>query len=101
MASWPLGADRCAETLFASASPIFSQSLPSAKTNSMAEQKITAEQVVHVAKLGRLELSDEQRRKFAAQLERILEYVAKISQDDVSGVQTIANAYTTHYGVYE
>ncbi|HEX4793223.1 MAG TPA: Asp-tRNA(Asn)/Glu-tRNA(Gln) amidotransferase subunit GatC [Humisphaera sp.] len=62
----------------------------------MAEQKITAEQVVHVAKLGRLELSDEQRRKFAAQLESILEYVAKISQVDVSGVEPMAHALPLH-----
>ena len=62
----------------------------------MAEQKITAEQVVHVAKLSRLELSDEQRRKFAAQLESILEYVAKISQVDVSGVEPMAHALPLH-----
>ena len=62
----------------------------------MAEQKITAEQVVHVARLSRLELSDEQRRKFAAQLESILEYVAKISQVDVSGVEPMAHALPLH-----
>jgi len=62
----------------------------------MAEQKITPEQVIHVAKLGRLDLSDEQRRKFATQLENILEYVAKISQVDVSGVEPMAHALPLH-----
>ena len=62
----------------------------------MAEQKISLEQVRHVAKLSRLELSEEQTRKFAGQLESILEYVAKIGEVDVSGVEPMAHALPVH-----
>ena len=55
------------------------------------EQKISAEQVAHVAKLARLALSDEQQRKFTPQLESILEYVAKIDEVDVAGVEPMAH----------
>jgi aspartyl-tRNA(Asn)/glutamyl-tRNA(Gln) amidotransferase subunit C len=59
----------------------------------MSEQpRITLEQVRHVAKLARLQLDEQQLRKYAAQLESILEYVAKIQQVDVSGVEPMAHA---------
>ena len=62
----------------------------------MPEPKISLEQVRHVAKLSRLQLSQEQIQKFAGQLESILEYVAKISQVDVSGVEPMAHALPVH-----
>lgn len=57
----------------------------------MPEQKITLDQVRHVAKLARLDLSEAQAAKFAPQLESILEYVAKIDRIDVSGVEPMAH----------
>jgi aspartyl-tRNA(Asn)/glutamyl-tRNA(Gln) amidotransferase subunit C len=60
------------------------------------EQKINLEQVQHVAKLARLALDEQHLRKFTAQLETILEYVAKISQVDVSGVEPMAHALPLH-----
>jgi aspartyl-tRNA(Asn)/glutamyl-tRNA(Gln) amidotransferase subunit C len=59
----------------------------------MAEQhKLTIEDVKHVAKLARLALDDPRLAKFTPQLESILEYVAKIGEVDVSGVEPMAHA---------
>ena len=54
-------------------------------------QKISLDQVRHVAKLARLALDEEELRKLAPQLESILEYVAKIAEVDVSGVEPMAH----------
>src|SRR5437588_10484502 len=58
----------------------------------MAEHKLTTEDVKHVAKLARLALDEEQLARLTPQLESILEYVAKIGEVDVSGVQPMAHA---------
>lgn len=58
----------------------------------MAKPRISLEEVRHVAKLARLALSEEQMRRFTPQLESILEYVAKIGEVDVSGVEAMAHA---------
>jgi aspartyl-tRNA(Asn)/glutamyl-tRNA(Gln) amidotransferase subunit C len=57
-----------------------------------AEAKLTMDQVRHVAKLARLALSEEELQRLTPQLESILEYVAKISEVDVSGVEPMAHA---------
>ncbi len=44
-------------------------------------------QVLHVAKLARLELSDEEVEKMAAELSGILEHVDRISALDLEGVE--------------
>jgi len=58
----------------------------------MSEQKITLDQVKHVARLARLALSDEKLTRLAGQLENILEYVDKISEVDTAGVEPTAHA---------
>ena len=58
----------------------------------MAASKLTIEQVRHVAKLSRLALSQDQLARLAPQLESILQYVDKISEVDVSGVEPMAHA---------
>jgi aspartyl-tRNA(Asn)/glutamyl-tRNA(Gln) amidotransferase subunit C len=58
----------------------------------MAEQKITLDQVRHVAKLSRLALPAEKLERFTSQLESILEYVAKIGEVDTSGIEPMAHA---------
>jgi aspartyl-tRNA(Asn)/glutamyl-tRNA(Gln) amidotransferase subunit C len=60
------------------------------------EQKITTEQVRHVARLARLALQDDRLGKLTSQLEGILGYVAKLSQVDVSGVEPMAHALPLH-----
>ena len=47
---------------------------------------ITREEVLHVARLARLELSDAEVEEFAGQLSAILEAVSKVSELDLSGV---------------
>ena len=58
----------------------------------MPDQKITLDDVRHVAKLSRLALTDEQLQKFTTQLEPILKYIAKIAEVDVTGVEPMAHA---------
>lgn len=58
----------------------------------MSQAQISPEQVRHVARLARLALSDEQVARYARQLESILEYVAKIGQADLAGVEPMAHA---------
>jgi aspartyl-tRNA(Asn)/glutamyl-tRNA(Gln) amidotransferase subunit C len=58
----------------------------------MAHQKISAEDVRHVAKLARLALSDAEIERLAPQLESILEYVAMMDKLDVSNVEPMAHA---------
>ena len=49
--------------------------------------KIDREIVNQVARLARLDLSAEERTRFAAQLEHILEYCAKLEELDTTGVE--------------
>jgi aspartyl-tRNA(Asn)/glutamyl-tRNA(Gln) amidotransferase subunit C len=48
---------------------------------------ITREQVLHVARLARLELSEEEVARFQEQLSAILEAVGKVSELDLEGVE--------------
>ena len=60
---------------------------------------ITREEVLHVARLARLELNDDEVARFQAQLSAILEAVSKVSELDLSDVPPtshpleIANAW--------
>jgi aspartyl-tRNA(Asn)/glutamyl-tRNA(Gln) amidotransferase subunit C len=60
------------------------------------QKKIALEQVRHVAKLSRLALSEDQTRRFTPQLESILEYVAKLDEVDMSGVEPMTHALPLH-----
>jgi aspartyl-tRNA(Asn)/glutamyl-tRNA(Gln) amidotransferase subunit C len=60
------------------------------------QQKISLDQVRHVAKLSRLALSEDRTRRFATQLESILEYVAKLDEVDMSGVEPMTHALPLH-----
>jgi aspartyl-tRNA(Asn)/glutamyl-tRNA(Gln) amidotransferase subunit C len=62
----------------------------------MSQQKITLDEVRHVAQLSRLALDEAKLTKLAGQLETILDYVAQISKVDVSGVEPMAHAVPTH-----
>jgi len=52
---------------------------------------ITREEVLHVARLARLELSEEEVERFRGQLSAILEAVSKVSELDLSGVPPTAH----------
>ncbi len=55
------------------------------------EKKITEEQVKKVAKLARLDLTDEEVKEFTAQLESILQYMEKMNQLDTEKVEPLAH----------
>ena len=62
----------------------------------MSDHKITLAEVRHVAKLSRLALDEPRLEKFSAQLGSILQYIAKISEVDVTGVEPMAHALPIH-----
>jgi aspartyl-tRNA(Asn)/glutamyl-tRNA(Gln) amidotransferase subunit C len=49
-------------------------------------------QVRHVARLARLALSPEEEERFAAQLGHVLEYIERLNEVDVSGVEPLSFA---------
>jgi len=53
----------------------------------MSAMAISRDEVVHVARLARLELSDEELDRFDGQLDAILEAVGKVSELDLEGVE--------------
>lgn len=53
--------------------------------------RITREEVRRVAELARLEFSPDQEEEFRAQLDRILEYVAKLNEIDTSATPPLAH----------
>ena len=53
---------------------------------------ITIKDVEHVAKLARLALSQEEKEKFAPQLNSILEYVNELNEIDTTGVEPMAHS---------
>ena len=48
--------------------------------------------IAYVAHLARLELSDAEKTKLSAQLAGILDYVAKLNEVDVTGIEPTAHA---------
>jgi aspartyl-tRNA(Asn)/glutamyl-tRNA(Gln) amidotransferase subunit C len=56
--------------------------------------KITAEQVLHVAHLARLNIEPQALEKLARQVATILEYVDTLAQVDTQGVTPTAHAVT-------
>jgi aspartyl-tRNA(Asn)/glutamyl-tRNA(Gln) amidotransferase subunit C len=62
----------------------------------MADQQISLDDVRTVAKLARLALSESQMQSLTPQLGSILQYVAKVSEADTSGVEPMAHALPLH-----
>src|SRR5438045_6266607 len=52
---------------------------------------ISRKEVVHVARLARLELSEDELARFAEQLNAILEAVGKVAELDLEGVEPTAH----------
>src|SRR5687767_10011463 len=59
-------------------------------------EQLSADDVRKVARLARLELTDEQAQRYAGQLASILGYVAKIATADLEDVQPMAHAVPLH-----
>ena len=53
--------------------------------------RISRDDVVHVARLARLALTDEEVERFTGQLEAILEHAAQVSALDTDGVEPTAH----------
>jgi aspartyl-tRNA(Asn)/glutamyl-tRNA(Gln) amidotransferase subunit C len=53
---------------------------------------IDREQVLHVARLARLELSDDEVTKISSELSNILEHIEKIGELDLDGVPPTSHA---------
>lgn len=60
--------------------------------DTVAEKGTGPIDVRYVASLARLQLTEEEMRKFQTQLEHILEYIHAIRQVDVTGVEPTAHA---------
>ncbi len=56
----------------------------------MSTHKLTKEEVKHIAKLSRIELSDEELEKYSEQLSSILGYIDKLNEVDTTGVEVTA-----------
>lgn len=54
---------------------------------------ITIKDVEHVAKLARLELTEDEKQKFTKQLGDILKYVEQMNEVDTTGVKPMAHAF--------
>ncbi len=54
-------------------------------------QRLTLDEVRHVAKLARLQLTDEQLQQYRSQLSSVLEHIAKLSELNVEGVEPMAH----------
>jgi aspartyl-tRNA(Asn)/glutamyl-tRNA(Gln) amidotransferase subunit C len=52
---------------------------------------LTVDQVEHVARLARLEISPEEKERFTHQLNDILQYVEKLQQLDTEGIEPTAH----------
>ena len=61
----------------------------------MSEQ-LTESQVRHVAKLARLNCSDEEIELFTRQLSTILDYVAQLEELDTTNVEPLAHCLPIH-----
>jgi aspartyl-tRNA(Asn)/glutamyl-tRNA(Gln) amidotransferase subunit C len=56
----------------------------------MAQEKISREQVQHVARLARLELTEQEEDRLRSELSDILAYVDKLNELDTSSVEPTA-----------
>ena len=61
----------------------------------MAE-KLTGEQVRHVAKLARLKCSETEIKEFTGQLRAILDYVAQLEEVNTENVEPLAHCLPVH-----
>ena len=53
--------------------------------------KITKQEVEHIAKLARLELTGEEKDRYQAQLSQILDYAARLQEIDTEGIPPTAS----------
>jgi aspartyl-tRNA(Asn)/glutamyl-tRNA(Gln) amidotransferase subunit C len=54
--------------------------------------KITTDQVIYVAKLAKLTISEDEKAKMTLQMEQILNYVEQLNKLDTSGIEPTSHA---------
>ena len=59
-------------------------------------EKLTEQQVRHVAKLARLKCSDKEITAFTSQLSDILDYMAHLQELDTADVEPLAHCLSVH-----
>lgn len=59
------------------------------------DKQLTIQEVQHVAKLARLQLTDEQLKLYQSQLSTVLKHIAKLSELDVEGLDPMAHSSDT------
>ena len=59
-------------------------------------KKIDESQVRHVAKLARLDLSEEEVAEFSGQLSSIFEYIEKLNELDTESAEPLAHCLAVH-----
>ncbi|MDO9399117.1 MAG: Asp-tRNA(Asn)/Glu-tRNA(Gln) amidotransferase subunit GatC [bacterium] len=52
--------------------------------------KLSKSEIQHIAKLARLELTEEELKKYNSQLSAVLDYIDQLKEVDVSGVEPTA-----------
>jgi aspartyl-tRNA(Asn)/glutamyl-tRNA(Gln) amidotransferase subunit C len=57
---------------------------------------LTLAEVEHIAALARLELTDDEKERFAGQLSAILEHAARLSAVDTSGIAPTSSVLPAH-----
>ncbi len=56
----------------------------------MAENKVSEEEVRHIAELARIELKQEEASRFAREISDVLGYVKQLEEADTGGVEPIS-----------
>jgi len=56
----------------------------------MAKVKLTKDDVLHVAKLSNLKLTDEEIKKFTPQLSNIVDYISELSDVDTKNIDPVS-----------
>ncbi len=57
---------------------------------------LTAEEVEHIALLGRLSLTEEEKARYAQQLSAVLDYAVELASIDVEGIPPTATVLAAH-----
>ncbi len=65
------------------------------------KEKLSVQEVEHIADLARIELSEEEKSKYAGDLSAVLNYIDQLSEVDTSNVSGIPHAATIVNSVRE
>ncbi|MCK4908959.1 MAG: Asp-tRNA(Asn)/Glu-tRNA(Gln) amidotransferase subunit GatC [Planctomycetes bacterium] len=58
--------------------------------------KVDEKQIDHIAALGRLKFTDQQKKIFIGQFSKILEYVEKVKSVDINKIEPLVHTFDQH-----